>query len=224
VIVEPVAGSTGVLPPPRGYLERLRAICDRHGILLVFDEVITGFGRLGTPFGAQRFGVQPDMITFAKGVTNAAVPMGGVLVRREIHDTIIDAGTGGVEFFHGYTYSGHPLAAAAGLATLALYREEDIFDRAAAIEPYWENALHSLRGTKHVIDVRNIGIVAGVELEPRANKPGARAYDVFLECFARGLLVRQAGETIALSPPLVLERKHIDEIVTTITQSLVTVT
>jgi beta-alanine--pyruvate transaminase len=216
VIVEPVAGSTGVLPPPEAYLARLREICDRHGILLIFDEVITGFGRLGTPFGAQRFGVVPDMICFAKGVTNASVPMGGVLVRREIHDTIIDAGAGGVEFFHGYTYSGHPLAAAAGLATLALYDEEGLFARAASMEAYWEDALHSLRGLPNVIDVRNLGLVAGVELEPRPGKPGARAYDVFVDCFARGILVRQTGDTIALSPPLVVERPHIDELIGTL--------
>jgi len=213
VIVEPVAGSTGVLPPPRGYLERLRAICDRHGILLIFDEVITGFGRLGTPFAAQRFNVVPDMITFAKGVTNASVPMGGVLVRREIHDTIMDASSGGVEFFHGYTYSGHPLAAAAGIATLALYREEDIFARAQSLEPYWESAVHTLRDKPHVIDVRNLGIVAGIELQPRSGKPGARAFDVFLDCFERGVLVRAAGDTICLSPPLIAEQSHIDQIV-----------
>jgi beta-alanine--pyruvate transaminase len=220
VIVEPVAGSTGVLPPPVGYLERLRAICDRHGILLIFDEVITGFGRLGAPFAAQRFGVTPDMITFAKGVTNASVPMGGVLVRRDIHDAIIDSGApGAVEFFHGYTYSGHPLAAAAGLATLALYREEGIFERAAEMENYWQQAVHSLRGAPHVIDVRTIGLVAGIELAP-AGKPGARAYDVFVDCFARGALVRQTGDTIALSPPLVMERSHVDELVGIIAAAL----
>jgi beta-alanine--pyruvate transaminase len=213
VIVEPVAGSTGVLPPPVGYLERLRAICDRHGILLVFDEVITGFGRLGTPFAAQRFDVVPDMIAFAKGVTNAAVPMGGVLVRREIYDTIVAAGTGGVEFFHGYTYSGHPLAAAAGNATLALYREEDLFARAAALEPYWQDALHSLRGLPNVIDIRTIGLMAAVELAPRGGAPGARAFDAFLQCFERGVLVRATGDALAFSPPLIVERSHIDEIV-----------
>lgn len=220
VIVEPVAGSTGVLPPPRGYLERLRAICDRHRILLIFDEVITGFGRLGTAFAAQRFGVVPDMITFAKGVTNAAVPMGGVLVRRDIHDTIINGAAVGIEFFHGYTYSGHPLAAAAGLATLALYRRENIFARAAAIEAYWEEAVHSLRGRPHVIDVRNIGLVAAIELEPRAQAPGARAFQAFLDCFERGVLVRQTGDAIALSPPLILEQRHVDEIVGTLGEVL----
>ena len=216
VIVEPVAGSTGVLPPPRGYLERLRAICDRHRILLIFDEVITGFGRLGAPFAAQRFGVVPDMITFAKGITNATVPMGGVLVRRDIHDTIINAAPAGVEFFHGYTYSGHPLATAAGIATLDLYEREDIFARAAALESYWGDAVHSLADRPHVIDVRNIGIVAGIELEPRAGGPGARAFEAFLACFHRGVLVRQAGDTIALSPPLIAERRHVDEIVGTL--------
>jgi beta-alanine--pyruvate transaminase len=223
VIVEPVAGSTGVLPPPTGYLERLRAICDRHRILLIFDEVITGFGRLGTAFAAQRFGVVPDMITFAKGVTNAAVPMGGVLVRRDIYDTIVNAVPGGVEFFHGYTYSGHPLAAAAGLATLALYRREDLFARAKAMESYWEDAIHSLRDAPHVIDVRNLGLVAAVELEPRPQAPAARAFDAFLECFNRGVLVRQTGDAIALSPPLILERRHVDEIVTTLATVLRTV-
>jgi beta-alanine--pyruvate transaminase len=220
VIVEPVAGSTGVLPPPRGYLERLRAICDNHRILLIFDEVITGFGRMGAPFAAQRLGVIPDMITFAKGITNAAVPMGGVLVRRDIHDTIVNNAPAGVEFFHGYTYSGHPLAAAAGLATLDLYRRENLFARAADLEPYWEEAVHSLAGRPHVIDVRNVGIVAGIELTPRAAAPGARAFDVFLECFRRGVLVRQTGDTIALSPPLIAERRHVDEIVGTLGEVL----
>ncbi len=223
VIVEPVAGSTGVLPPPVGYLERLRAICDRHRILLIFDEVITGFGRLGAAFAAQRFGVMPDMIAFAKGITNATVPMGGVLVRREIHDTVVNTAPAGVEFFHGYTYSGHPLAAAAGLATLDLYRQEDIFARAKALESYWEDAVHSLRDRSHVIDVRNIGIVAAIELTPRPNAPGARAFDVFLECFQRGVLVRQTGDAIALSPPLIAERSHIGEIVGTLGAVLATV-
>ena len=178
--------------------------------------MITGFGRLGTAFAAQRFGVVPDMITFAKGITNAAVPMGGVLVKREIHDTIVNGAAAGIEFFHGYTYSGHPLAAAAGLATLDLYRREDIFERAAAIESYWENAIHSLRNRPHVIDVRNIGLVAAIELSPRAQAPGARAFDAFLECFNRGVLVRQTGDALALSPPLILERHHVDEIVGTL--------
>jgi beta-alanine--pyruvate transaminase len=213
VIVEPVAGSTGVLVPPVGYLERLRALCDRHGILLIFDEVITGFGRLGAPFAASYFGVQPDLVTVAKGITNAAVPMGAVFARRGIHDTIIDATAAGIEFFHGYTYSGHPLAAAAALATLDLYRDEGIFERAHELAPYWEDALHSLRGLPHVIDIRNLGLVGAVELEPREGKPGARAFDVFLECFRAGFLVRATGDTIALSPPLIISRGQVDELV-----------
>ena len=216
VIVEPVAGSTGVLVPPLGYLERLRAICDRHGILLVFDEVITGFGRLGAAFAAERFGVMPDMITLAKGVTNGAVPMGAVLVRRGIYETILDASPAGIEFFHGYTYSGHPLAAAAGLATLELYRRESLFRRTAELAPYWEEAVHSLRGRPHVIDVRNLGLVAAIELEPRPGRPGARGFDTFVDCFQRGVLTRVTGDVIALSPPLIAERAHIDQIVATL--------
>ncbi|MDQ8153123.1 MAG: aspartate aminotransferase family protein [Gemmatimonadota bacterium] len=214
VIVEPMAGSTGVLIPPAGYLERLRALCDAHGILLIFDEVITGFGRLGTPFAAQAFNVIPDMITLAKGVTNAAVPMGATCVQGKIYDTVINATEQGIEFFHGYTYSGHPLAAAAGLATLDLYAAEDTFARAAAMAPYWEAAVHSLCGAPHVIDVRNLGIVAGVELEARAGRPGSRAYDVFVDCFFnQNLLVRVTGDIIALSPPLIISRAQIDELV-----------
>ena len=214
VIVEPMAGSTGVLIPPKGYLERLRAICDRHGILLVFDEVITGFGRLGASFAAEYFGVVPDMITMAKGITNGAVPMGAVAVRRGIYQTTVDAAASGIELFHGYTYSGHPLAAAAGLATLELYEREGLFARAAQLAPYWEEALHSLEGHPNVIDVRNIGLVAGVELSSREGAVGARAYDVFVDCFFnRDLLVRVTGDIIALSPPLIIEREQIDEIV-----------
>ncbi len=210
VIVEPVAGSTGVLIPPVGYLQRLREICDRHGILLIFDEVITGFGRLGAPFGAQRFGVIPDMITMAKGITNATVPMGGVGASRAIYHAIVDSAAAGVELFHGYTYSGHPLAAAAGLATLKLYADEGLFGRVASLESYWGDADHALDDTSHVIDVRNVGLVAAFELEPRPGKPGARAFEVFLKCFAAGLLVRTTGDTIALSPPLIVEREQID--------------
>lgn len=210
VIVEPVAGSTGVLVPPKGYLERLRALCDKHGILLIFDEVITGFGRLGAAFGAEYFGVQPDLMTVAKGLTNGAVPMGAVCVRRGIYETILNASAQGIELFHGYTYSGHPLAAAAGLATLAVYREEGLFERAASLAPYWENALHSLRPLPHVIDLRNIGLVAGIELAPRDGKAGARGFDVFLRCFEAGLLVRVTGDIIALSPPLIVEKGEID--------------
>jgi beta-alanine--pyruvate transaminase len=213
VIVEPVAGSTGVLVPPVGYLERLRSICDQHGILLIFDEVITGFGRTGSAFGAQTFGVLPDMMTVAKGITNGAVPMGAVGVRREIYDTVVNATPAGIEFFHGYTYSGHPLACAAGLATLKVYREEGLFERAAELAPYWEDAVHSLRGLPNVIDIRNVGLVAGVELEPREGKPGARGLDALIQCFNAGLLIRVTGDIVALSPPLIIEKGQIDHLV-----------
>ena len=213
VIVEPMAGSTGVLVPPRGYLERLRAICDAHGILLIFDEVITGFGRLGTPFGADFFHVQPDMLTVAKGITNGAVPMGAVVVRNGIYQSVVDATESGIEFFHGYTYSGHPLACAAGLATLELYRREGLFQRAAELAPFWEDAVHSLKGLPHVIDVRNLGLVAGIELEPRAGKGASRGYDALVEAFRAGLLIRVTGDIIALSPPLIIERKEIEQVV-----------
>jgi beta-alanine--pyruvate transaminase len=212
VIVEPVAGSTGVLLPPRGYLERLREICTKHGILLIFDEVITGFGRLGTPFAADFFGVRPDMMTVAKAINNAAIPMGAVIVDNRIHDTIIEATpVGGIEFMHGYTYSGHPMAAAAVVATQKLYEDEQTFAGAAAIAPYFEEAVHSLRGARHVVDIRNLGLVAGIELEPRAGAPGRRAYEAFVNCFESGLLVRTTGDIIALSPPLIIEKSHIDQ-------------
>jgi beta-alanine--pyruvate transaminase len=213
VIVEPVAGSTGVLIPPRGYLERLRAITKQHGILLIFDEVITAFGRLGTATGAEFFGVTPDILTMAKGLTNGAVPMGAVAASREVHDTIVHNAAPGIEFMHGYTYSGHPLAAAAGIATLDVYAEQGLFARAAEMSPYWEEAVHSLSSAKHVMDVRNLGLVAGIELEPRAGKPGARAMEVFRTCFDEGLLVRVTGDIIALSPPLIVEKAHIDEMI-----------
>ena len=214
VIVEPVAGSTGVLIPPVGYLERLRRICDAHGILLIYDEVITGFGRLGSPFAAQHFGVIPDMITLAKGITNAAVPMGATAVKGSIYDTVLQATEKGIEFFHGYTYSGHPLAAAAGLATLKLYADEGLFARAAAMAPVWEQAVHSLRGVRHVIDVRNIGLVAGIELEPRAGAPAMRAFDVFVSAFFdEGVLIRTTGDIIALSPPLIISEAQIGELI-----------
>jgi beta-alanine--pyruvate transaminase len=213
VIVEPVAGSTGVLVPPVGYLERLRAICDKHGILLIFDEVITGFGRVGAPFAAQRFGVMPDMMTVAKGITNGAVPMGAVGVRREIYETVVNATQAGIEFFHGYTYSGHPLASAAGLATLKVYRDEGLFERAAELAPYWEDAVHSLRGRPNVIDIRNIGLVAGIELEAREGKPGARGLEALIKCFNEGLLIRVTADIVALSPPLIIEKGQIDHLV-----------
>ena len=213
VIVEPMAGSTGVLVPPRGYLEKLRAICDAHGILLIFDEVITGFGRLGATFGATYFKVQPDMMTVAKGITNGAVPMGAVVVRRGIYDSVVNATESGIEFFHGYTYSGHPLAASAGIATLEVYEEEGLFERAASLAPLWEEAVHSLRGVPKVIDVRNLGLVAGVELEPRAGKPGARGYETLIEAFRSGLLVRVTGDIIALSPSLIIEESEIQKLI-----------
>ncbi len=212
VIVEPIAGSTGVLIPPRGYLERLRAICDRHGIVLIFDEVITGFGRTGAPFAAQQFGVVPDLITCAKGLTNGVVPMGAVLAKQAIHDAFMQGPPGAIELFHGYTYSAHPLACAAGLATLGIYEREGLLERARSLAGYWEDAAHSLRGLPGVIDVRNYGLILGLEFEPRAGAPGARAFDVYLRCFERGVLVRSTGDTIALSPPLIIEKSQIDEL------------
>lgn len=213
VIVEPMAGSAGVLIPPKGYLERLREICDKHGILLIFDEVITGFGRLGSSFAAERFGIVPDLMTTAKGITNGTVPMGATFVRKHIYDAFMDGPESVIELFHGYTYSGHPLACAAALATLDVYRDEGLFDRAAELAPYWEDAVHSLRGLPNVIDIRNLGLVAGIELEPIAGKPAARAYDVFLKCYENGLLVRTTGDIIALSPPLIIQKDTIDQIV-----------
>ncbi len=219
VIVEPVAGSTGVLIPPKGYLERLRAICDKHGILLIFDEVITGFGRLGKPFATEYFGVEPDLISCAKGLTNGTIPMGAVIARKGIYDAFIEWGdktNQTIELFHGYTYSGHPVAAAAGLATLEVYKEEGLFDRCAALAPYWEEALHSLKGSRHVIDIRNLGLIGGIELEPRPGKPGVRAYDAFRMAWDKGLLIRTTGDIIAMSPPLIVEKSDIDRIVETL--------
>jgi len=221
VIVEPMAGSTGVLVPPVGYLERLRALCDQHGILLIFDEVITGFGRLGAPFAAQHFGVTPDMIAMAKGITNATIPMGATAVRRDIHDTIVSATERGIELFHGYTYSGHPIATAAALATLKLYREEGLFERAAALAPVWEAAVHSLAGEPHVVDIRNIGLVAAIEMSTRDGLVGARAMDAMNACFwNENLLVRITGEIIALSPPLIVSESQIGEIIDRVRRAL----
>jgi beta-alanine--pyruvate transaminase len=220
VIVEPMAGSTGVLIPPKGYLERLREITTRHGILLIFDEVITAFGRLGYATASERFGVTPDMITCAKGLTNAAVPMGGVAVRGEIYNSVVNASPPGIDFFHGYTYSGHPLAAAAGLATLDLYAAEGLFERARSLEGLFAEAVHSLKGARHIIDIRNLGLVAGIELEPRPGAPGARAMEVFQRCFDKGLLSRVAGDILALSPPLIVEEGHIEHIVETLGEAL----
>ena len=223
VIVEPMAGSTGVLVPPVGYLEKLREICTRHGILLIFDEVITAFGRIGGATAAETLGVTPDIITMAKGLTNAAVPMGAVAVSRHIHDQVVEGGPDGIELFHGYTYSGHPLAAAAGLATLDLYKSEGIFEHAAGLHGYWEDAVHSLKGRRHVIDIRNLGIVAGIELDPRPGAPGKRATELFHKCFDAGLLIRATGDIIALSPPLILEKAHIDEMVGRIAELVETI-
>ena len=224
VIVEPAAGSTGVLIPPVGYLQRLREICDKYGLLLIFDEVITGFGRTGHAFAAETFGVIPDMITFAKGVTNATIPLSGVLVRPAIHDAIVNnAPPGMVELFHGYTYSGHPVATAAAEATLGLYHEEKLFERARELAPYFENAVHALKGSRHVIDIRNYGMMAGIELDPGPGKPGARAFEVFLRCFEKGVLIRVTGDIIALSPPLIIEKAQIDQLADTIAEVLKTI-
>ncbi len=216
VIVEPVAGSAGVLLPPKGYLQRLRSICDKHGILLIFDEVITGFGRLGAPFGAQHFDVLPDMITSAKALTNGAIPMGAVFVRKHIYDAFIKGTENGIELFHGYTYSAHPAACAAGLAVQDIYEREGLLTRAAKMAKTFEEAVHSLRGMPRIIDIRNLGLVAGIELEPRPGAPAARAYEIFVKAFEKGILIRTTGDTIALSPPLIVEAEQIDQLVTTL--------
>jgi beta-alanine--pyruvate transaminase len=212
VIVEPVAGSTGVLIPPRGYLQRLREICTRHGILLIFDEVITGFGRLGAPFGADYFGVTPDMITMAKGLTNGSVPMGAVAARKEIYEAFMQGPDNAIELFHGYTYSAHPVACAAGLATQQIYRRDGLLTRAREIGDYWADGVHSLKGLPHVIDLRNLGLIGAIELEPIPGKPGARGFDAFVRAFEKGILVRVTGDILALSPPLIIERTHVDEL------------
>jgi beta-alanine--pyruvate transaminase len=216
VIVEPVAGSAGVLLPPKGYLQRLRSICDKHGILLIFDEVITGFGRLGAPFGAQFFDVLPDMITSAKALTNGAIPMGAVFVRKHIYDAFMKGPENAIELFHGYTYSAHPAACAAGLAVQDIYEREGLLTRAAKLAKTFEEAVHSLRGLPHIIDIRNIGLVAGIELEPRPGAPAARAYEIFVKAFEQGILIRTTGDTLALSPPLIIEPGQIDQLVTTL--------
>ena len=213
VIVEPVAGSTGVLVPPKGYLNRLREICDKHGILLIFDEVITGFGRTGNAFASQTFGVSPDMIVMAKGLTNGCVPMGAVAVKQGIHDAFMTGPEHLIEFFHGYTYSSHVLACAAGLATLETYADEGLLTRAAQLQGYFAEAVHSLKAEPNVIDIRNIGLVAGIELSPLPGEPAKRATNVFLDCYEKGLLIRTTGDTVALSPPLIVERAQIDEMV-----------
>lgn len=223
VIVEPVAGSIGVYPPPKGYLERLRELTERHGILLIFDEVITAYGRLGRSSAAEYFGVIPDMVTTAKGLTSGTVPMGAVVARKHVHDAIVHgAGHGerATELFHGYTYSAHPLACAAALATLDVYRDEALFERAAALAPHWEDRLHSLRGRPNVVDIRNLGLMGAVELSPRPGKPAERGYDAMLKAHDKGLYLRITGDTIALSPPLVVSEAEIDEIVRLVGETL----
>ena len=216
VIVEPISGSAGVVLPPAGYLKRLREICDKNDILLIFDEVITGFGRVGKPFASLAFDVTPDLMTTAKGLTNGAMPMGAVFSQRKIYEAFMQGPENVIELFHGYTYSAHPVACAAAIATLDVYVKEGLLTRAASLSPQWENAVHSLRGLPHVIDIRNYGLIGAVELEPRAGKPGARGFEVFLKCFERGVMVRQTGDTIAMSPPLIIEQKQIERMVETL--------
>ncbi|MER9288903.1 aspartate aminotransferase family protein [Mesorhizobium sp. M0510] len=213
VIVEPVAGSTGVILPPKGYLQRLREICTKHGILLIFDEVITGFGRLGTPFAADYFGITPDIMTTAKGVSNGVIPMGAVFVKKEIHDAFMTGPEQMIEFFHGYTYSGNPIACAAALGTLDTYKEEGLLTRGEELAPYWEDALHSLKGEPNVIDIRNIGLIGAIELAPIAGQPTKRAFSAFVKAFERGALIRTTGDIIALSPPLIITKGQINELI-----------
>ena len=220
VIVEPMAGSTGVLLPPRGYLQKLREITAKHGILLIFDEVITGFGRLGSAFAAQHYGVQPDLITTAKGLTNGVIPMGAVMTTAAVHDAFMTGPEHMIELFHGYTYSGNPIASAAGIATLETYKEEGLFERCAELAPYWQDALHSLRGTRHVIDIRNEGLIGAVELEPIAGEPTKRAFAAFLKAYEKGILIRTTGDIIAMSPPLIISKEQIDELIGTLKEVL----
>ena len=220
VIVEPIAESTGVLSPPKGYLERLRETCTKHGILLIFDEVITGFGRLGSPFAVEEFGIVPDMVTVAKGLTNGVIPMGGVVVQDRIYEAFMSGPDHLPELFHGYTYSGNPIASAAGIGTLDTYEEEGLLSRAKDMAPIWEDALHSFDQLPHVIDVRNYGMIGAVELEPIPNSPAKRAFDVFLKAFDSGLLIRATGDTIALSPPLIINEAEIGELVETLGATL----
>jgi beta-alanine--pyruvate transaminase len=211
VIVEPVPGSTAVLPPPQGYLQRLRELCDKHGILLIFDEVITGFGRLGTPFAANFFGVTPDLMTTAKGITNGSIPCGAVFASRKVHDGLMTGPESQIELFHGYTYSAHPTACAAGLATLDIYKDEGLLTRGAQLADHWQNALHALKGLPNVIDIRNVGLMGAVELAPRKDAVGARGYEVMVECWNKGLYLRNSADSLAMSPPLIVEKSHIDE-------------
>jgi beta-alanine--pyruvate transaminase len=221
LIVDPVAASGGVLVPPKGYLQRLREICTKHGILLIFDEVITGWGRLGATFAAQHFGIEPDLITFAKGITSGAVPLGGVLVKDSIHETFMNAPGAGMEFFHGYTYSGHPLACAAALAALEIYEEEKLFEIPQA--GYFEQGVHSLQGLPHVVDCRNAGLIGAIELRSRPGAVGERAYEAFEKCWDRGVFVRPVGDSVAFCPPLIAENKHLDQMFGTVAEVLKTV-
>ena len=220
VIIEPVAGSTGVLIPPKGYLERVREICTKNDILLIFDEVITGFGRLGKPFATDYFGVTPDLITTAKGINSGVIPMGAVFCTSDIYDAFMTGPDHMIELFHGYTYSAHPIACAAALATLDVYEEEGLMTRAGELAQYWEDALHSLKGLPHVIDIRNIGLIGAIELSPIAGEPTKRAFSVFLDCYEKGVLIRTTGDIIALSPPLIVSKEEIDKIISTIAASL----
>ncbi|TDR80269.1 aspartate aminotransferase family protein [Paludibacterium purpuratum] len=221
VIVEPMQGSTGVILPPKGYLQRLRQICDKYGILLIFDEVITGFGRLGADWASNKFGVLPDLLTCAKGLTNGSVPMGAVLARSAIYQAFMDsAPEQAIEFPHGYTYSAHPLACAAAIATLGVYRDDGLFQRAAEMAPHFEMAVHALQGKPHVKDIRNLGLVAGIELEARPGEPGKRGMEVFLKCWEQGVMVRVTGDTLAVSPPLIIEAEHIDRLFAVLGQAI----
>lgn len=220
VIVEPMQGSAGVIVPPIGYLERVRELCTAHGIVLIFDEVITGFGRIGELFSPDRFGVMPDLITFAKGVTSGMIPLGGVLATTEIYDAFMHGPEHLVEFFHGYTYSGHPIAAAAGLATIDVYKSEGLFERARALEPVLDRAVHELRGERHIVDIRNCGLAAAFELEPRPGAPTMRAMEVFHRCYDNGVMVRYAGDVIAIGPPLTITEAQIGQIVSTIRDAI----
>jgi len=221
VIIEPIAGSAGVIIPPDGYLKRIREICDKYGILLIFDEVITGYGRIGKAFAAQRFNVTPDLITTAKGLSNGCVPMGAVFIADKVHGAFMSGPENMIDLFHGYTYSGHPLACAAALATLDIYAEENLFEKAISLEQYWEAAIHQLKGLPNVIDIRNFGLIGAIELAPREGKPGTRAYDVFTKCFhEKDALIRVTGDVIALSPPLILEKEHIDTLFSKIADAI----
>lgn len=221
VIIEPIAGSAGVIIPPDGYLKRIREICDKYGILFIFDEVITGYGRVGKAFAAQRFNVTPDLITTAKGLSNGCVPMGAVFIADKVHEAFMSGPENMIDLFHGYTYSGHPLACAAALATLDIYAEENLFEKAISLEQYWEDAIHQLEGLPNVIDIRNFGLIGAIELAPREGKPVTRAYDVFTKCFhEKDVLIRITGDVIALSPPLILEKEHIDTLFSKIADAI----